>query len=173
MKTNEPTLSLICAMAHGNVIGKGNDLPWNIPNDLEHFRTLTKGKPVVMGRLTYESILMRRNGKPLPGRPHYVVTRRGLSDGLNGIFMCANLISAIDRAMVDHPQDEIFIIGGASIYKQSIPLVQKMYLTFIDMDIEGGDAFFPDYNPADWVETQRDNHPFEPIPYQFVTLERK
>jgi dihydrofolate reductase len=165
-------LSLICAFANNRVIGRGNDLPWNIPEDLEFFRNTTKGKPIIMGRLTYDSILMRRNGKPLPNRTHYVVTSQNLQNLPDTVSIYTQLQSAIDKAKLDFPNTEIFIIGGASIYKQSINLVDRMYLTIIDLDIDGGDAFFPEFNPSDWLETE--NSPrTEPVPFQFVTYDRK
>lgn len=165
-------LSLICAFANQRVIGRGNDLPWDIPQDLEYFRNTTKAKPVIMGRLTYDSILMRRNGKPLPGRPHYVVTSKDLQNLPDGVCTCPDLQTAIDKAKADFPNTEIFIIGGASIYQQSINLVDRMYLTIIDLDIEGGDAFFPEFDESDWVEIS--NTPVgEPVPFRFVTYDRK
>ena len=165
-------LSLICALANNNVIGRGNDLPWHLPQDLEFFRETTKGKPIIMGRLTYDSILMRRNGKPLPHRPHYVVTSQNLTNLPETVSSYPDLQSAIDKAKTDFPTTEIFIIGGASIYKQSIPLVDRMYLTIIDMDVDGGDAFFPSFNAEDWIETKSPQIPV-PVPFTFVTYDRK
>ena len=166
-------LSLICAFAHNRVIGRGNDLPWDVPKDLEHFRDKTKGCPVIMGRLTYESILARRNGKPLPGRPHYVVSTQHLQNLPEGVSAYTNLQSAIDKAKADYPTSEIFIIGGAQIYKQSIEVVDRMYLTEIHLDVEGGDAFFPDFKKSDWVEISREDHPDETPPFTFLTYDRK
>lgn len=165
-------ISLICAFANHRVIGRGNDLPWHIPQDLEFFRNTTKGKPIIMGRLTYDSILMRRNGKPLLGRPHYVVTSQDLKDLPENVSIYSNLQSAIDKAKHNYPTTEIFIIGGASIYKQSINLVDRMYLTIIEMDVVGGDAFFPEFNVSDWVETTI-IPVTEPVPFRFVTYDRK
>lgn len=166
-------LSLICAFARNHVIGRGNDLPWDIPKDLEHFRETTRGKPVILGRLTYESILGRRNGKPLPGRPHYVVSRQNFSSLPEGVTSYTDLDSAIAAAKKDFPDTEVFIIGGAKIYQQSIPLVDRMYLTIIEKDIPDGDAFFPNYNEQDWVETHREDFANEPTPFRFITLERR
>lgn len=165
-------LSLICAFANDRVIGRGNDLPWHIPEDLEYFKNLTKGHPIVMGRKTYDSILMRRNGKPLPHRPHYVVTGKDLKNLPDGVSTYPDLQSATEKAKVDYPVAEIFIIGGASIYQQSINLVDRMYLTIIDLKVDGGDAFFPDFNRTDWVEISRTDID-SPIPFHFVTLDRK
>ncbi len=163
-------LSLICAMSTNHVIGIKNDLPWHIPQDLEHFKNLTKGKPIIMGRLTYQSILARRNGKPLPGRPHYVVSRKGLDELPEAVKAFPDLQAAIDEASADYPDSEIMIIGGASIYEQSVSLVDKMYLTFIDTMIEG-DAFFPQWNVSEWAETESESFS-EPISFKFITLKR-
>ena len=157
-------------MARNHVIGLKNDLPWHLPQDLEHFKNLTKGKPVIMGRLTYDSILARRNGKPLPHRPHYVVSRRDLGVLPEGVKSVTDLQTAIDTARHDYPDSEIMIIGGASIYEQSVSLVDTMYLTIIEQDIEG-DAFFPKWNTSEWMEVQSDVF-HEPIDFKFITLER-
>lgn len=165
-------ISLICAFANNHVIGRGNDLPWDIPEDLEFFRNTTKGKPIIMGRLTYDSILMRRNGKILPGRPHYVVTGQNLENLPEAVSTYSDLQLAINKAKTDFPDTEIFIIGGASIYRQAIDLVDRMYLTIINLDIDGGDAFFPDFNPLDWIETTRRDIIAQPVSFQFVTFDR-
>lgn len=163
-------LSLICAMSQNHVIGINNDLPWHLPQDLEHFKNLTKGKPIIMGRLTYESILGRRNGKPLPDRPHYVVSRQGLEDLPNGVKSCTDLQSAISKARQDYPNTEVMIIGGASIYEQSVPIVDRMYLTIIKTNIEG-DAFFPKYRQSDWRAVEVENF-VTPMEFKFITLDR-
>lgn len=158
-------------MANQNVIGIKNDLPWHLPQDLEHFKNLTKGKPIIMGRLTYDSILSRRNGKPLPHRPHYVVSRKDLGVLPEGVKVLTDLQSAIDTARADYPDSEIMIIGGASIYEQSVSIVDRMYLTLIDKDIDG-DAFFPKWDASEWDETSSEAFT-EPMAFKFLTLERK
>ncbi|MFA7276845.1 MAG: dihydrofolate reductase [Pseudobdellovibrionaceae bacterium] len=165
-------LSLIAAFARGHVIGKDNNLPWDIPKDLEHFRSVTRGKPVIMGRLTFESILSRR-GEPLPGRPHFVITRNGFTYDHDRVTICQSLTEAIDLARTTYPQQELMVIGGANIYAQALPFVDRMYLTEIDLNVEGGDAFFPDFDEKDWVITERVPHPEEPIPFTCLTLDRK
>lgn len=169
MKTQ---LSLICALSRNHVIGIKNDLPWHIPEDLNHFKELTKGKPIIMGRLTYQSILTRRSGKPLPQRQHYVVTQSNLDPLPEAVQTYPTLDKAIAAARQDHPETEIMIIGGASIYEQSVSLVDKMYLTIIDRDIDG-DAFFPRYAASDWFEEKRECFSQAPIPFSFITLIRK
>lgn len=158
-------------MSRNHVIGLKNDLPWHLPQDLEHFKNLTKVKPIIMGRLTYQSILMRRNGKPLPHRPHYVVSRQNLGTLPDGVVVLNDLQTAIDTARADFPESEIMIIGGASIYEQSVELVDTMYLTVIDKDIEG-DAFFPTWNNAAWAEGESESFA-DPVPFRFVTYTRK
>ena len=164
-------LSLICALSRNHVICIKNDLPWHLPQDLEHFKNLTKGKPIIMGRLTYQSILDRRNGKPLPHRPHYVVSRQDLGDLPESVTSSKDLETAISQARADHNDSEVMIIGGASIYEQSIPLVDRMYLTIIDKDIEG-DAFFPKWEDASWQISAREDFS-DPIPFSFITFDRK
>lgn len=166
------TISLICAMARNHAIGIQNDLPWHLPPDLLHFKTLTQNKPIIMGRLTYQSILARRDGKPLPHRPHYVVTRSDLSPLPTGVSCFSTLNDAIAAAQADHPDSEIMIIGGASIYEQAVSIVDRMYLTIIDTDIEG-DAFFPRYSSGDWVVSEEQSAQYEALPYRFLTLDRK
>lgn len=164
-------VSLICALARNHAIGIKNGLPWHIPRDFEHFKALTMGKPVVMGRLTYESILALRNGKPLPHRPHYVVSRTLLNNLPDPVVQAPDLTAAIDRARSDYPDSEIMIIGGASIYRQAIGLVETMYLTWIDTEVDG-DAFFPYFPVGEWVETERQDFSDAPVPFHFVTYTR-
>lgn len=159
------TLSIIVALGRGRVIGRGNQLPWHLPADLKHFKAVTMGKPVIMGRLTYESI-----GKPLPGRRNVVITRdAGYS--APGCEVVASPQAAL-QAVAD--AGEAMVIGGANLYRQMLPLAGRLYLTLIDAEFEG-DTWFPEWNDAEWRETGRDAH--EPdernaYPYTFVELER-
>lgn len=158
-------LSLIAAMAHNSVIGLNNQLPWRLPADLKHFKAVTLGKPVIMGRKTYESI-----GKPLPGRANIVVTR-DVSYTAEGVLIVHSLEEALAKTK-DAP--EAMLIGGAQLYAEALPHAQRMYLTLIDAEFPG-DAFFPHYNPRDWHETAREEHaPDEnnPYSYSFLILER-
>ena len=163
-------ISLIVAMDKNRGIGRGNDLPWYIPEDLKHFKTLTTGKPVIMGRKTFDSILSRI-GKPLPSRPNYIVSRtRGDRDD---VMFCASLEAAIDKARADHPEEEIMIIGGASIYEQAVELVNRIYLTEVDAKIEGADAWFPAFDRTEWIVTEKRDSAYEDWTYSFLTLDRK
>jgi dihydrofolate reductase len=158
-------LSIIAALARNRVIGKNNQLPWRLPADLKHFKAVTLGKPVIMGRKTFESI-----GKPLPGRDNIVVTRDPKFHA-DGIAVAHSLDDALAQA---HAAPEIMLIGGAQLYMQALPRAQRLYLTLIHADFDG-DAHFPDYDPADWRETAREDHvPDEnnPYCYSFLILER-
>lgn len=166
--TSSAPLSLIVAMAKNRVIGIDNDLPWHLPEDLKRFKTITMGKPVLMGRKTFQSIEARLN-RPLPGRPNIVISANGYS--YPGVDVYADLESAITETRHEFPGTEVMIIGGASIFEQAMPLVDRMYLTIIDQDYRG-DTWFPEYTGSDWTETENQKFPGDP-PYSFVTLERK
>lgn len=143
---SRPRVSLIVAIAHGGVIGRDNDLPWHLPDDLKHFKALTWGKPVVMGRRTFESI-----GRPLPGRENRVVSRRPGFEA-PGCRVFANLAQALAG-----PVPEVMVIGGAQIYAAALPLAQRIYLTEVDAQVQG-DARFPEFDPAEWHELSREPH---------------
>lgn len=134
-------VSLIVAVANGGVIGAKNTIPWRLPEDMRHFKDKTMNKPIVMGRLTYESL-----GRPLPGRPNIVLSRT--SPALPGGVMHASSVQAgIDLAksliLADSSLGkEVMIIGGSAIYREAIPFVDKIYLTEIDVDVPDGDAWF-------------------------------
>ncbi|MCC7429324.1 dihydrofolate reductase [bacterium] len=159
-------ISLIVAVAKNGVIGKNNSLVWRLPADLKHFKNLTTNHSILMGRKTFEAI-----GKPLLNRKNVVITRQ--KD-----FFCENcfVANSLENALELCKNDgEIFIIGGAEIYKQSLDLVEKIYLTKIYEDFEG-DTFFPELNENSWLETSRQD--FLPDDknlffYSFITLEKK
>ncbi len=158
-------ISIIAAMAKNQVIGKNNALPWHLPADLKHFKNVTMGKSIVMGRKTYESI-----GKPLPGRQNIIITA-DKNYQANG----CTIIHSIDDVKSNKDIPEIFIIGGAEIYKQLLPYTQKLYLTFIDANIDG-DSYFPEWQQNQWQYISRENHLADAqnkFNYSFVVLERK
>lgn len=163
---NPKSLSLIVAMAKNRVIGIDNTLPWRIPADLQHFKKLTMGHHMIMGRKTYESI-----GKPLPGRTTVVVSRnRNLE--IEGCLVAHSLPEAIAACAGD---DEIFVVGGAEIYAQALGLADTLYLTEIQQEI-AGDAWFPEFDKNAWQEVGREqHHQAEPqsLEYHFVTCQRR
>jgi dihydrofolate reductase len=154
-------ISLIVAAAENNCIGMNNKMPWHIPADFKHFKELTMGKPCIMGRKTYESILDQL-GKPLPGRTSIVVSRNDYSHV--GATSAASLEEAIEIGSQQH--DEVMVIGGAQIYTLALPLANRIYLTRVHQSPEG-DAFFPEFG-ADWKESDFETHDG----FSFVTLDR-
>lgn len=164
---HRPCLALIVAMSENGVIGHHNRLPWHLPADLRHFKRLTIGKPVIMGRKTYESI-----GKPLPERTNIIITHDNHFQATSCVVV--NSIEAALKAATLTNSEEIFIIGGAALYKQMLPLIQRIYLTMIH-HIFAGDAYFPELNSTEWEEKERITHEKDtanPYSYSFVVLER-
>jgi len=164
MNDAKATIAIIAAVAHNGVIGNANGLPWHLPADMAHFRELTLGKAIVMGRKTAESL-----GKALPGRDNIVISRQQdlLLPGMN-------VVHDLDQALAGR-QGEIMIIGGAEIYRQAIPRADLMYLTLIEGDFQG-DTTFPEYARDDWEAIGADDHPADqrnPYPYRFLTLRRR
>ncbi|MFH1714486.1 MAG: dihydrofolate reductase [Candidatus Nealsonbacteria bacterium] len=146
MKGKDKSLiSIIVAIGKKNVIGINNSLPWDLPADMEHFHKMTKGKPVLMGQRTFESI-----SKPLPGRINAILTL-DKNFSYEGCLIFYSIEEALE-GLKEYP--EIMICGGVSIYKQFLPLADRMYLTFIDGEFEG-DAFFPEIDYSQWKETER------------------
>ena len=141
-------LSLIAAVARNRVIGKNNQLLWHLPEDMKHFRDVTRGKPVIMGRKTWESL--PEKFRPLPGR-HNIVVSRNLDYKAPGATLVSSLEDAIHLTRSD---DETFVIGGETLYRQALECAHRIYLTEIDRDYKG-DAFFPEISCADWKETSR------------------
>ena len=161
-----PRISIITAMAQNRVIGKENTLPWHLPADLQHFKQITMGKPMIMGRKTWESL-----PGLLPGRHHIVVTRNPDYDA-PGASIAHSLQQAIELAG-DVP--EIMIVGGANLYAQALSIAQRLYLTEIDLDV-AGDAWFPELDLDQWQEISREAHQADeknPVNYTFITLEKK
>jgi dihydrofolate reductase len=158
-------ISIIAALADNKVIGKDNKLPWHMSADLKHFKAITFGKPVIMGRKTYESL-----GKALPGRRNIVVTHNKTWQS-TGCEIYHSLEAAL-QAVEDYA--EVMILGGAEIYKQALPLADRMYLTFIHHDFVG-DTYFPKWNADEWQEIEHVDYPADeknPYPYSFVILQR-
>ncbi|RYE04577.1 MAG: dihydrofolate reductase [Sphingobacteriaceae bacterium] len=155
---------LIVAVSSNNVIGKNNQLIWHLPSDLKHFKQLTTGHAVFMGRKTYDSI-----GKPLPNRRNLVISRT--QKEIAGCEVVASLEAGF-KICAD--EEEIYIIGGAEIYRLALPLAHRIELTRVHHDFDG-DTFFPEINPKQWQESNRED--FEPdeknaYAYSFITLNR-
>ena len=160
-------VSFVVAIAENNVIGNDNQLLWHLPDDLKHFKRLTQGHPVVMGRRTYESI-----GRPLPNRTNIVVTRQAdwQADGCEVAYSVPDALE--QAAQLD---EEVFVIGGAEIYRQALPAADVIYLTEVHHTFEG-DVVFPELNNTEWREESRERHePDEKHAYafSFVLLRRR
>ena len=166
-------ISLIVAHSSNRVIGIHGQLPWYIPDDLKYFKAITIGKPIIMGRKTFDSI-----GKPLPGRLNIIITKN-TDLIIEECVVVNNLEAAITEAknylkMQDSEQEEIFIIGGAQIFKQSMQFVNKIYITEVHAEY-AGDVFFGELSSNDWIEVSRDLHDSEndKIPFSFVIYKKK
>jgi len=157
------SLSIIAAIASNNVIGKNNKVPWRIPEELKHFYKLVYGKPVVMGRKTYESI-----GKPIKNSPN-VILSHSPSLQLAGCRVVNSVAAVLNLYQNDV---EVMVIGGESIYRQFLPFVNKMYLTFIDHRFDG-DAYFPKWPASDWEIIEECAVQSHLYPYRLLTWQRK
>jgi len=163
---NDPMIvSIIVAIGENNAIGKNNQLLWHMPNDLRHFKNTTAGRTIIMGRKTFDSV-----GKPLPKRRNIVVTRQDIT-----IPGCEVVKTIEDGLALCENEDEVFIGGGAEIYKQAMHLTDRIYLTIIHHSFDA-DTFFPEINKNEWKEiSKKDHHADEQnqYDYSFITLERK
>jgi len=158
-------LAIIVATDKQGLIGRDNDLPWKISADLQYFRRVTMGKPLVMGRNTHESI-----GRPLPGRKNIIVT----SDKTYYVEGCT-VVNSLDGAIEACGEaEEVMVMGGASLYKQLLPQAERLYLTQVNAELEG-DTWFPDWDKNQWQEISREDHLADEknqYPYSFVVYDR-
>lgn len=166
MNRSTPSLTLIAALNHDYAIGRDNQLPWRLPADLQRFKRLTLGKPVLMGRKTAQSL-----GRALPGRRNWVLTRSGRVP-----FAGMEALASLDEALAlaaDMP--ELMVIGGGEIYRLTLPLATRMHLTWVDKHVADADAFFPQFDPALWQQTHSESFPAaEDKPaYRFVDYRRR
>lgn len=163
-------VTIIAAMDSQRLIGKGDGLPWRLPADLRHFKALTLGKPVIMGRKTFESI-----GRPLPGRTTIVVTR-DMGYHPEGVIVAHTINDALEAAReVAGDGGEAMVAGGANVYFQFLPRADRMVLTEVHGRFEG-DTWFPAYNRRDWGVISEEHHPADEensVPYSFITLQRR
>jgi len=166
MSTENPIVSLVVAMARNRVIGRNNALPWRLSEDLKRFKATTMGKPILMGRRTFESI-----GKPLPGRANLVLTR-DRSWQANGVLTVGSIEEAVERS---RRAPELAVIGGAEVYRLALPLAHMIYLTRVEADVEG-DTRFPAIDPREWTEELIATHPADEknqYPTTYLTLKRR
>ena len=158
-------INIVVAIASNNAIGKNNKLLWHLPKDLRHFKELTTGHTVIMGRKTFDSV-----GKPLPNRRNIIVTRQNIK--IEGCEVVNSLEAALALAK---NETEVDIVGGAEIYKLAMPLTNTIHLTIVHQSFEA-DTFFPEIDNKIWHETSREEHqPDEKnaIPFSFITLKRR
>ena len=146
-----PCIVLIAALDRHHAIGRGNAMPWHLPDDLKRFKALTLGRPVLMGRKTAESL-----GRALPKRRNLVLTRGGQAP-FEGMEAVASLDEALRIARIDGA-DTLAVIGGGEVYALALPRAARMHLTWVDAEVEGADAFFPRFDPDDWRVTAREAH---------------
>lgn len=158
------TLSLIVALAKNNVIGNKNALPWHLPEDLKRFRALTMGHHIIMGRKTYESL-----GRLLPGRTTVIVSR-SKDYAVPGALVANSLKAAVALCGKDN---EVFLIGGAELYREGLQLADRLYLTEIEAEFPG-DAYFPEFDASSWQELSRESYLSESgLPFSYITLEKR
>ena len=167
------TLSLVAARARNGVIGRGGTLPWRLPADLALFKENTLGKPVIMGRKTWDSLPI----KPLPGRTNIVLSRDGSFEPAKAL-VCETFSQAVQIAREQAAEDEaeeVCVIGGAALFELALPKARRLYLTEVDATVEG-DVFFPPFDEADWTEVRREHHPADEKnqhAFTFRVLERR
>ncbi len=160
-----PTLELVVAVARNGVIGRDNGLPWHLPADLAHFKRLTLGHPILMGRRTWQSI-----GRPLPGRRNLVLTRDPAFHAEG-----ATVVRSLAEARAAAGAERLMVIGGAELYRECLPAAEVLHLTEVDADVPG-DARFPDWRREEWQELAHEAHPPDErhaYGYRFVTLRRR
>jgi len=162
-------ISLVVAMDRNRAIGKGNQLPWHLPDDLKRFKALTLGKPILMGRKTADSL-----GRALPGRTNLVLTRSG-HPPFDGMQVVASVEEAREIALASGAQ-ELCVIGGAEIYALTLPMADRLHLTHVDTAVDGADAFFPSFDADDWQAGARESRPADAkhaFAFEFVDYERR
>ena len=166
MTVGPPLISLIVAMAQNGVIGRDNSMPWRLPEDLKRFRAFTLGKPILMGRKTFESI-----GRPLEGRTNFVLTR-DRSWFAHGVIVVHSVEEALTQASTS---DELVVIGGAEIYRLVLPFARRIYLTHVHADVPG-DITFPEFDATQWADVEYSSQPADDehaYPVTFGTRERR
>jgi len=164
-------ISMIAAMSKNRVIGKDNDLPWNLPDDFKYFKETTKNHHIIMGRKNWESLPHRF--KPLPNRVNLVITR-SKDYQAEGAIVLSSMNEALEVAL-QNKEEEVFIIGGGEIYRIGLNFSDKIYLTEIDAEIDGH-VTFPEFSSKEWIETSRKHHPKDEkhkYSFDFVTYQKQ
>ena len=158
--------TLVVAVARNGVIGRDNKLPWRLPDEIAYFKRVTMGHPIVMGRRTWESI-----GKPLPGRENIVVTRQADYQAPG-----CTVVHSLDEAWkAAGDADEVCVIGGTTLFEESLPIADRMHYTEVEADVEG-DTFFPPFDRGQWQEREVERHPADerhPYPYRILVMDRR
>lgn len=160
------SIALVVALDRQRAIGRGNALPWHLPDDLKRFKSLTLGKPVLMGGNTARSI-----GRALPGRRNLVLTRAPQAP-----FEGMQVVRSLDEAIVAAAGEPLMVIGGGEVYALALPRAEALHLTCVDTVVEGADAFFPAWTDEEWVETFRESHPADArhaFAFDYVDLRRR
>lgn len=165
-------LAMIWAMARNRTIGRNNALPWHLSEDLKYFKRVTMGKPIIMGRKTWDSI-----GRPLPGRTNIVISRDPdfHAEGVKVVNTLEQALAIAESIGIIDGSDEVVVMGGEQIYALALPKADRLYMTEVHADVEG-DAYFPEFDRTQWQELARENHAAtgpNPYDYSFVVLERK
>jgi len=171
MRPQDVTASMIVAAARNGTIGRDNALPWRLSEDLRYFRRVTMGKPVIMGRRTYDSI-----GRPLPGRDNIVVSRNPAfaAEGVRVVHGIDEAFTLAVESARSSGAGELMLLGGAQLYAEALPLIQRIYLTRVHADI-AGDAHLPALDPGRWREISREDHSADSrneFPFSFIVLQR-
>lgn len=168
------TISMIAARDRNNAIGRGNDLPWHIPEDWRYFKQTTLGKPIIMGRKTFQAV-----GKPLPGRLNIVITREPdaykdqESADVTFVSDLKQAFAKADSRAEQDGQEEVFVIGGGQIYSEALGDADRLYLTDIDIAVEGADAYFPEFSEEEWSEVSNKPASNENHRWVYRVFERK
>lgn len=158
------TVTLVAAVADNGVIGADGAIPWHLPADFAHFKALTLGHVLVMGRATYASI-----GRPLPGRTTIVLTRDPRWHGADGVLVAGDLPTALELARgID---EEVYVVGGAGVYAEALAVADAQVLTEVHLRPEG-DTTYPPFDPVEWIEVSRERHLDDPVPFEIVRWER-
>lgn len=167
----DASVELVVAVAENDVIGRANQLPWHLPADLKHFKALTMGHDILMGRKTYESI-----GKALPGRTNWVLSRSNASGSPGFAPADAKLVRTLQEAQSSAGgESPLMVIGGAEVYRLCLPSARRIHLTLVHTEIKDGDTFFADWRKPEWLESSREHHEADAkntYAYSFVTLDR-